>query len=418
MDIVKLRKDYGEAVDALEPLAEAGGEPYDAAMGKVKSLKGQIDRALELETIKAAGAKDLPKADTVPATAKAPLVKGANVARCFMALAANKGNTRDAAEYARKHWGESDDNVVAKNLLASVGSSGGFLVPEDFRNELIELLRPQSVIYASSPRIIEMPNGNVTIPGLASGVSANYVGEAQPITPSTQTFRAVTLVAKKLAALIPISNDMLRYPTLSTDQFVRDDMIASIATITDQTLLRGPGTQFSPKGLLGWINDVSSTNVITANTTVNLANVTQDLGKLDLAIENSNIPWVRPAYIMSPRSKIFLMNMRDGNGNIAFPEMAGGNLRGKPFRTTTSVPDNIGGSSNGSEVYLVEWSQFIVGEAMSLEIATVDGAAYWNGSATVSAFSQDQTVMRAITAHDSAMRQPRSAAMLNDVRWF
>lgn len=357
-------------------------------------------------------------AATVPAEAKAPKIKGQNVARTLLALAATKGDQRRAAEFSIKSWGD-DGDAVTKNLLASVGTAGGFLVPDDFREELIELLRPASVVFASGPRMVTMPRGNMGLPGLATGASANYVGEAQPITPSTQTYRGINLVAKKLAALVPISNDMIRYPNMSTDTFVRDDMIAAIATVTDQTLLRSMGTQFSPRGLRGWVQDVAATNLFTANTTINVVNVTSDLVKLELAITNADVPMINPGWIMSPRTKAFLGNLRDANSNFVFPEVTQRNmLRGKPIKTTTSVPDNIGGTSLGSEIYLTEFSQFIVGESIGLEFAAVDGASFWDGTQTVSAFSQDQTVMRALTAHDTGMRQPRAVAMLDDVRWI
>lgn len=425
--LAEVQKSYGEAVDALVPLADDGGEAYETQKGVVDTLAAQMKRLEDVEQMKAKAAKPVEttkavgtggQAPTVPAQAASPKFKGQNVARLMVALAATKCDARAAADFAQKNWG-SDGDAVTKNLLASVGTAGGFLVPDDFREELIELLRPASVIMASGPRIVQMPRGNMGIPGLATGASAAYVGEAQPIAPSTQTYRGISLTAKKLAALVPISNDMIRYPNMSTDQFVRDDMIAAIATVTDQTLIRSLGTAFSPRGLRGWVQDVAATNLFTANATVNVVNVTSDLVKLELAMANADIPIISPGWLMSPRSKAFLGNLRDTNSNFVFPEVNGMNmLRGKPIKTTTSIPDNIGGTTTGSEIYLTEFSQFIVGESIGLEIAAVDGTSYWDGTNTVSAFSQDQTVMRALTAHDSAMRQPRAVAMLDDARWI
>jgi len=424
--LAEVKKNYSAAVDELEVLAADGGEAYDAKLVEVEKLKGTIERLTDVEKRKAAAAvpvvtttgQETRAAPTVPAAPAGERVKGLNVARMVMALAANKCNARDAADYAEKTWGSQGDPVT-KNLLASVGTAGGFLIPDDFREELIELLRPASVVFASNPRLVSMPRGNMGIPGLASGASASYVGETQPIPVSSQTYRGINLVAKKLAAIVPISNDMLRYPNMSTERFVRDDIIAAIATVTDQTLVRSLGSQFSPRGLRGWVQDVAATNVHTANTTVNVVNVTSDLAKLELSIENANVPTVNPGWIMSPRSKSFLGNLRDANSNFVFPEVMSQNfLRGKPIRTTTSVPDNIGGTSVGSEIYLTEFSQFIVGEAIGLEVASYDGAAYFDGTNTVSGVSQDQTIMRALTAHDSGMRQARAVAFLDDVRWI
>lgn len=420
--LVELRKSYGEKLDELEQLAETGGDAFDTLKRECDELAAKIARMDEVQKAKAAAAKPIGKGDgspTVPASPKKELVKGARLSRAIVALAVNKGIGRLAAQYAEETWGPEEGAEIARTLAVGTGPSGGFTVPDDFRNELIELLRPASVVYSLSPRVIDMPNGNVTIPRLATGAQAEYVGENANMLKTSPTFEAIIMTAKKLAALVPMSNDMLRYPSMSADAFVRDDLVAALAQRGDLAMIRSNGSAFSPKGLRQFAQEVpSSANFLTANTTVNLVNVTNDLARAELALLNANVPLVRPGWIMSPRSMIFLSTLRDANGNFAFPEMERGLLRGKPFRTTTQIPDNIGGLTNGSEVYLVEFSQFIVGESLTLEIEVTKGGTYFDGSALVSGISQDQTVVSALTGHDTAMRQLRAAVMLNDCRWI
>ena len=214
---------------------------------------------------------------------------------------------------------------------------------------------------------------------------------------------------------MPISNDLLRYNAYGVDAIVRDDLVAAFATREDLAFIRDDGSQFTPKGLRYW---APAPNVLDANATVNLANVTFDLARLVLQLESANVRMLRPAWILSPRSKMYLMTVRDGSGNFAFrDEMMVGRLWTFPFGSTTQIPENLGGGGDESEVYLVDMADAVIGDATSIIIDTSTEAAYHDGSQVIAAFSQDQTVVRAILQHDFGMRHDASVAVLQKVKW-
>ncbi len=125
-----------------------------------------------------------------------------------------------------------------------------------------------------------------------------------------------------------------------------------------------------------------------------------------------------PGWIMSPRSFIYLLGLRDTQGNKAFPEMASGTLKGYPFATTTAIPNNLAVTgTNESEIYFCDFADVLVCEVPGLLISVSSEAAYYDGSAVVSAFSRDQTVIRVIAQHDLVMRHTESVAVLSDVDW-
>ena len=158
--------------------------------------------------------------------------------------------------------------------------------------------------------------------------------------------------------------------------------------------------------------------MIAANSTVTLANVTTDLGRLVLALENANVRMLRPGWLFSPRTKFYLMTVRDGNGNYAFrDEMLRGFFWGWPFASTTQIPQNLGVGGDESEVMLADFADVVIGEAMNLLIDASAEAAYHDGSSVQSAYSRDQTVVRAIQEHDFGMRHDESVAVLNEVTW-
>ena len=333
------------------------------------------------------------------------------IVRC---IAAGKGDVERAARIAGKFYG--DDHAVTKALAAGDGTAGGFLISGEMATDVIELLRPAAVIRRLNPLVVPMTRGSLTMPKLTGGATSTYAGENVDATKSEQTFGQLKLTYKKLITLVPVSNDLLRFSDFNADMIVRDDMIASMAQREDLAFIRGDGLLDTPKGLLNW---VPAGNTFAANGTVNLDNVTADLGTAVLNLEENNVRMIRPAWLMSPTTKQYLMTVRDGNGNYAFrDEMMRGTLWGFPFAYTTQIPANLGVGTNESEVYLVDMADAVIGEAADIMLDVSTDAAYVEGGATISAFSRDQTVVRAISEHDFGMRHDASVSIITAVKWI
>lgn len=339
-------------------------------------------------------------------------------AKCVMAIAgaalsAKSGNYITPQKFAEQKFGK--DDPTTKALGVSTGEDGGFTISEEYSAEIIEFLRPASAVRKLNPVILPMDAGNLTLPKIAGGAAAGYIGENQNAGKTQQTFGQVKAVAKKLAALVPISNDLVRRPNRNAVGVVRDDLIAALAQRSDLAFIRDAGSQYAPRGLRYW---APAANVIGANATVNLANVTVDLGKLVLQLVANNVRMLRPGWLLAPRTWNYLMTVRDANGNFAFrDEMLTGTLWGYPFAVTSQIPVNLGGGTNESEVTLADFADVIIGESTQVLIDSSPDAAYWDGTQVVAAYSQDQTVLRAIVEHDLVMRHAESVAVLNAVLW-
>lgn len=351
--------------------------------------------------------------------------KGAAFGRVVRAMAAakmNKMGSEGTIEVLRG-WGDDDlaeamSDARSKALAAGDATAGGFLVPTQFSNEVIELLRAQSVVRRLGARTVQMPTGTLKYPKIATGASAGYIGENVNIGKSEETFGQLTLTFKKLAVLTPISNDLLRYSSPSADAIVRDDLVSSMATKEDSTFIRGAGTDATPKGLLNWC--VADQKI--AASAASLANITDNLGQLVVKLKNADIPMITPGWIMAPRTEQSLATIQNANGVFAFrDEVIAGTLWGWPIGTTTNVPitlDTTGaGNDDESEIYLVDFSQVLIGESQGLLVDSSQEAAYHDGSNVQAAFSLDQTVVRAIAEHDLGMRHDKAVAMLTGVTW-
>jgi HK97 family phage major capsid protein len=262
--------------------------------------------------------------------------------------------------------------------------------------------------------VLPMDRGNFSIPRVTQGSTAYYQGESENITPSKMKFGQIQLIFKKLTALVPVSNDLVRYSSPGADAIVRDDMVRSVAQRENQAFLRDDGTDATPKGLLYW---APSANKFDSSGTT-LALMTADLGQLLLKLLNNDIPMTRPVWIMSPKIWNALVTVINTNGFYVFRDEMVNNqtLWGWPFALSTAVPINLGGGSS-SELYLVDMADMIIGESLTPRIDSSPLAAYHDGSAVVSAYSKDETVIRVISEHDFVARREESIAVLETVNW-
>lgn len=340
--------------------------------------------------------------------------KGLAFARCVRALACSKGDVRWAAELLEKDF---NDPISAKALATNPMSAGGAIIPIDYSTALIELLRPFVVIrnLAGGPLPMPMPHGNMTIPNHQTGAQANWIGENQPITTSQQSFGQKKLQARKLAALVPASNELIAYSSPAADQVVLNDIREALAIKEDETLLRGAASAIAPTGLR---NLALSAHVIGATGGLSHQDVSNNLMRLQLLLKSANVRMQRPGWIMSPRTETFLLSLLDASGKYAYQDqMLTGKILNIPYASTTSIPDNLGSGGNASEIILVDMAQVYLGEGRPLRIDASREAAYFDGASIQSSFGQDQTIFRAIEEVDMIMRQDAAVAVLTDVTW-
>ena len=348
--------------------------------------------------------------------------KGLVAARLVRALVAGNGDPERARKFVEKNIVDDGINdIVAKALTSEIGPTGGtgptggYLVPQQYAEEVIELLSAKAVVRKMGA--VSLPlEGTLNIPKLTAGATAYFIGEAQKIPVSQPTFDQIKLTEKTLVTMVPISNKLIRLSSPKVDIQVRNNMIDVMAKKEDLAFIRGTGTDYSPKGLLHW---ASPTNKFPANSTVTVSNIAADLQAAINKLESANVPMDKVGWIMSPRVKNFLMTAMNQNGIYVWrDEMEKGTLLGYPYAVTTQIPSNLGtAGGNESEVYLVDFSECIIGDGPQLEVSVSTQAAYEQDGAFISAFQADLTVVKMVRYVDFAVRHGEAVAVIQNVTW-
>lgn len=341
--------------------------------------------------------------------------KGLVAARLVRALVAGNGDPERARKFVEKNIVDDGINdIVAKALTTDTGPTGGYLVPQQYAEEVIELLSAKAVVRKMGA--VSLPlEGTLNIPKLTAGATAYFIGEAQNIPVSQPTFDQIKLTEKTLVTMVPISNKLIRLSSPKVDIQVRNNMIDVMAKKEDLAFIRGTGTDYSPKGLLHW---ASPTNKFPANSAVTVSNIAADLQAAINKLESANVPMDKVGWIMSPRVKNFLMTAMNQNGIYVWrDEMEKGTLLGYPYAVTTQIPSNLGTAGNESGVYLVDFSECIIGDGPQLEVSVSTQAAYEQDGTFISAFQADLTVVKMVRYVDFAVRHGEAVAVIQNVTW-
>ena len=353
---------------------------------------------------------------------------GLNAAACLrvFALAQKQGYGPDRAvdvarelKYGDELIGKIDSHVKA--LGSGVLADGGFLIPPEYAAEIIELLNAAAVVRKAGARAIPMPRGTMSFRKKTAASTAYWVGESSTITASQPTGGIVIMSGKKLAALIPTSNDLLRNASPEADALIRDELVIRHALGEDSAYLRGVGTDFTPKGIRYWANASNVTAATQAGASATLYEVINDLEmKLIYKLTGGNVPVTKDsgAFFMHPRSAAYLRTLVDGTGKYFFrEEMRDGRLSGYQYHESTQIPINLGSGTNESEVLFAHMADCIIGDELALIVEFLANASYHDGSAVVSGASDDESVFRAIGKHDFLVQRDLAAAVLSTVKW-
>lgn len=293
-------------------------------------------------------------------------------------------------------------------------TAGGALLPVELAAELIELLYARTVVLQLGARTIDFMN-SINLGKMNSGATVSYVGEGANIVPSQPGFGELRMTGKKAAALVPITNELLRNTSVGADTIIRDDLLQAMALRRDLSALRGTGDTYQPKGVTRFI---TAGNVFNSTGTTTAQKVA-DLTKALRLVDESNVPLDSGGWIMSPRSKWALFATLDANSNFVFAaQLAMGMLLGFPAKSTTQIPNNLGGGTD-SELYFGAFSDLIIGfdKATPMQMEAFPNGAYHDGSAVVSGISNDTTPVRLIEAHDVLLRHDNTFARIDAVAW-
>lgn len=376
---------------------------------------------------------------------KAPVRDSRGLMACrMMRLMTLSGFDMEGAMAQARSWGDDDaagaleqtrDHIRALNGASKIDremamralgtsslTSGGAFVPVEFAQEILDILHAKTVVLELGAMSLPLVSGNLTQAFLDTGATAGYIGENDATNSSEPTSGELTLSGKEIQAVVPISNKLMAEASVQVDAMIRNHLVRQFKKRMDLAMIRGDGTQNTPRGLRYWVQQASAAHRFTrtmAGGSATLDEITRDLTTIVSVVEGEDVGMDSPGWIMSVRDKWGLFRRRDGNGNLVFaPEMRAGMLWGYAYGATSQVPTTLG-SGNKSEVYFADFATCVNAERGGIEVEAVKGAAYNDASGTLqSGLSRRQTVISATAEHDfGCLYRGKEVGLIEGIDW-
>ncbi len=234
---------------------------------------------------------------------------------------------------------------ILKALVESANATGGYLVPDVLAQKVYELIQANAVVLPYLEQV-NMTSDTLLLPKVTKGTTAYWVGETGAITASNMEFGQITLSAKKVAALVGVSTELLEDANPSVAQMVTEQMARDLALEIDDEIFNGTGGTF-----YGLRDTHSFTNSVTCGASTNGGAISWQKivdAQTEILKDNHKQPDVA---FFNPRTIGSLRKLTDGNGRPIFDEATYGSpllkqgvvgtLMGMKVVPTTTIPTNL-----------------------------------------------------------------------------
>lgn len=306
---------------------------------------------------------------------------------------------------------------IKKTMSTETDTAGGYTVPVQVLGDFIELFRANLVTKQLGATYIEGLSGSpVEVPGQAGGATVYWLGEDNPngITASDLSLKQSQMTPHGAAALVKLSNRLLRMSNPSIEGLVRQDVAFAMAEAVDIAAIRGTGANAQPLGLVN-VPGILTQDLVGLTKKVQLWSSMYDI---ENKLAEANSLKGKLGWLFHPRVKKFLAQARvgsgqaaeDGYGNFVADPIAQHHLAsyiGYPYAATTNVPIDTAPNPDSSYVLFGNWSELIVGVWQGLTIMASQEAS--------TAFTMNQTWIRFVQEVDCMVRHPESFCKGHDL---
>lgn len=278
-----------------------------------------------------------------------------------------------------------------------VPSEGGFLVPEEFRSQIMRLslegavVRPRATIIPMGAPRIHIPTLDETsrVSSIFGGVVVYRTEEGAELTESAASFSSIKLDVTKQTALSHVPNELIR-DWGAFGAFMDATLPAAMAYYEDLDYISGNGAG-APLGALHANNTaliVMAAESGQAASTIVWQNIIKMYARM-LPSSLGSAVWIASPDVFAELATMALtvgtggsaVWLTDGRGTPVLT------LLGRPVIMTEKAPAALG---TQGDLSFVDWSQYLIGDYQNM---TVDSSPHVK-------FTSDKTTFRAIARND------------------
>lgn len=226
----------------------------------------------------------------------------------------------------------SNFREITNELKVGVDESGGYLVPEEYDERLIDGLEEENIVrkLATSIQTSGMHKINIA----ATKPAALWVEEGGKLTFGDGTFDQISLDAHKLHVAIKVTEELLYDNAFNLENYILNQFTKALSNAEEEAFLNGDGVN-KPTGIFhategGEISVTTKTANITADEVINL-------------VYSLKRPYRKNAvFILKDQTLAAIRKLKDGNGAYlwqpSYQEGEPDRILGYPVYTSQFAP--------------------------------------------------------------------------------
>lgn len=293
-------------------------QTYNEMEAKIAQFSSEIERVSRMEQME----KELSKPMNTPLTGKPMAEKMQNEKEQKNAM------HKDAMLKALRSNFRQVDNV----LQEKVDADGGYLVPEEYDNRLIQSLEGENIMRQLGHTLTTSGDHKINI--AATTPAAAWIDEGGQLTFGEATFKQALLDAHKLHVAIKVTEELLYDSAFNLENYILEQFGKALANAEEDAFLNGDGTG-KPTGVFHQTNGgtyLTEVATIKADDIINL-------------IHALKRPYRKGAvFILNDKTIAAIRKLKDNNGAYMWqPSYQVGEpdrLLGYPVYTSQFAPEN------------------------------------------------------------------------------
>lgn len=299
-------------------LKEEDVQTYNEMEAKIAQFSSEIERVSRMEQME----KELSKPMNTPLTGKPMAEKMQSEKEQKNAM------HKDAMLKALRSNFRQVDNV----LQEKVDADGGYLVPEEYDNRLIQSLEGENIMRQLGHTLTTSGNHKINI--AATTPAAAWIDEGGQLIFGEATFKQALLDAHKLHVAIKVTEELLYDSAFNLENYILEQFGKALANAEEDAFLNGDGTG-KPTGVFHQTNGGTYLTEVATLKADDIINLIHALKR----------PYRKGAvFILNDKTIAAIRKLKDNNGAYMWqPSYQVGEpdrLLGYPVYTSQFAPEN------------------------------------------------------------------------------
>lgn len=277
----------------------------------------------------------------------------------LMCLKASAGDPKAVMDY--QDWRAKAD------LAEGTGSTGGFLVPDEFADEIYMFASLQSVGLRDA-RIWPMGSDVRRVPAENARVSVAVVAEATASGASDPTWNEVVLTAKKLTAYTTASNELLEDNIVDVVSYLTEIFAEAVGQEIDNQIFNGTGSPVS-----GLLTAAAGFSVVMSTGLTNFSSISGD-NLVDMIDKIPQQAELGAKFYFNKNILTYIRKLKDTQNQYLFSPIAGGlptDIWSYPYERVPKMPGTSASGTGKGFVLFGNLKYFALGrrrDSMSLMV--------------------------------------------------